>query len=169
MFSSWNRCLSVFQASSKASGLQENGDDKGTLVFPLTTGSSWCSDAHLRLREPQQGEGPKLSQASCSSTGFCWDTRRAVTPAARSRSQRVGTTLLLWISSTWVLRQSSSADSWSDCLSYRFLREVPGTTEDNVLWKTGLVLWTPLVLENNFHASHPEWLRIFACWCFAFI
>lgn len=27
-------------------------------------------DAYLRLREPQQAEGPELSQPSCSSTGF---------------------------------------------------------------------------------------------------
>lgn len=76
-----------------------NHDKKNkTFLFPSILRASIvlarrCSDAHLRLREPQQAWGAELPPSSCSSsssTGFCRHTRRTVAPALRSGRYRLG-------------------------------------------------------------------------------
>lgn len=177
MFSSCIWCLHVLQGSSKVSGLQDiviiniHFCSHESLVPPSCwRGAAWCLDAHLRLREPQQAEGPKLSQPSCSSsTGFWGDARAVVTPARGAdccyeSSPRgfSGTASPLRIHDQIVF---VTASSYGRC---PVLQRIMCCEKQ--VWCSISLSSSPLEsLENNFYKPHPEWLWIFTYQCFAFI
>lgn len=156
MFLSCIWCLHVFQVSSKVSGLQENGDNKHTFMF------TWIIRCSIMLVRScvVLGCSPEAARAPTSRRTRAFTAilqqHRVLTGHKTSgytcieEQTAMGGTLLLWVLSMWVFRQSCSfEDSWSDCLSYHLiLRELLGTTEDNVLWKTALVFCKPLILPH---------------------